>query len=85
MTLQHQGITRGHGPDLRDYLLATRPQFLVASLLPVVLGTAIGYQEIVARGGKFDLLAFLLSMVCVMFVEVGIVHDFEAAFVAYQV
>lgn len=61
-----------HRPMIKSYLLATRPQFLVASLLPVILGTAIGYQSVIVTGGKFDLIAFLLAMVCVMFVNLAI-------------
>lgn len=72
MATQQNSISQHHGPTMKDYILAARPQFLVASMLPVILGTVVGYQYIVASGGNLDLLAFILSMVCVMFVNLGI-------------
>lgn len=72
MALQHQTMSRQHGPTLKDYLLATRPQFLVASLLPVIFGTVIGYQTIAEQGGSLDAMAFLLAFICVIFLNLGI-------------
>lgn len=46
----------GCGAGLRRAWLATRPQFLTASVLPVLLGTAWG-----ARGGGLDLVALVLA------------------------
>lgn len=72
MAIEQYSISQHHGPTLKDYLLATRPQFLVATLLPVILGTAIGYQSVVEKGGGFDLLAFFLAIICVMFANLCI-------------
>lgn len=72
MATHHQSLSGHTGPTIKSYLLATRPMFLVASLLPVILGTAVGYQIAIQQGGQFDLLACLLALVSVMFVNLGI-------------
>ncbi len=54
----------GPGATLRRWLLATRPMFLTASMLPVFIGVAWGYSV----SGRFDLLATVLAFfatVCV--------------------
>lgn len=71
MRLHPGTIPRPHGPMLKEYLVAARPQFLVASLLPVILGTVIGHQRIVEQGGSLDWLAFLLALVCILFVHLA--------------
>jgi len=48
----------GVGPSLRRAWFATRPQFLTASALPVVLGTVWGAQQM----GRLDLISFLLAL-----------------------
>lgn len=48
----------GIGPSLRRAWFATRPQFLTASALPVILGTAWGARQ----SGSFDLISFLLAL-----------------------
>ena len=72
MALLHPGVSRHHGAMLKNYILATRPQFLVASLLPVILGTVTGYQSIVEKGGNLDGVAFFLALLCILFVHLGI-------------
>jgi len=59
-----------NAPDwnVKNYFLATRPMFFTASLLPVLLGTAIGY----GLGGQFDVWALLLALLAVAFVHAGI-------------
>ncbi len=47
----------GPGATLRRWLLATRPMFLTASMLPVFIGVAWGYSV----SGYFDLLASVLA------------------------
>ena len=48
-------------------LLATRPKFFAASVLPVLLGTAWGYKV----GGEFDLVVFALALVAILCVHGG--------------
>ncbi|MGI9329220.1 MAG: prenyltransferase [Gammaproteobacteria bacterium] len=48
----------GIGPSLRRAWLATRPQFLTASALPVILGTAWG----AGQSGRLDLISFVLAL-----------------------
>jgi len=72
MTTHQQSILRQHGPTIKNYLVATRPVFLVASVLPVVFGTVIGYEIAAEKGGHLDLLAFVLALLAVMLVNLGI-------------
>lgn len=53
---------RGLGPWVRRYLLATRPMFLTASVLPVLVGTSWGYRI----AGRLDLPAFLLALASII-------------------
>lgn len=53
------------GQILRRYLAATRPQFLTASTLAVVVGTAWGWRI----AGSLDLVAFLLALLSVVLVH----------------
>jgi 1,4-dihydroxy-2-naphthoate octaprenyltransferase len=48
----------GIGPSLRRAWFATRPQFLTASALPVILGTVWGARQ----SGSFDPVSFLLAL-----------------------
>ena len=52
----------GAGRAALRLLLATRPPFFTASVLPVLLGTAWGYRE----AGMFDANAFLLALAAVV-------------------
>ena len=54
--------------NIKKYFLATRPLFFITSLLPVILGTAIGYGLV----GQLDTLAFMLALLAVVFVNAGI-------------
>lgn len=58
---------------LKRYLLATRPMFMTASILPVVLGTVWGGNAT----GTIDWTAFLLAVVAVMLVHsaVNVLND----------
>ena len=47
--------------------MAVRPKFLSASILPMILGTRIGYQ----LTGQLDVLAFLLALFAVIFAHAG--------------
>lgn len=58
------GSTARRGKRL---LLATRPKFFAASVLPVLLGTAWGYKV----GGQFDLVAFTLALAAILCVHGG--------------
>ena len=53
---------------LKRYLLATRPMFLPASVLPVVVGSSAG----VAQAGSFDLVAMALALVAIIGVHGGV-------------
>ncbi len=55
----------GAGPTLRRWLLATRPMFLTASMLPVFVGVAWGYKV----SGNFDLLATVLAFIATVCVH----------------
>lgn len=57
----------GPGAAARRLLLATRPKFLTASILPLLLGTTIGARA----AGQFDWLAFVLAVGAVAFVHSG--------------
>ena len=52
----------------RRYLLATRPKFFTASVLPVVFGTSVG----VAASGGLDLLAALIALVSIVLLHAGV-------------
>jgi len=49
----------------RRYFLATRPKFLTASVLPLLIGTAWGWQE----AGAFNGVVFLLALLTTVFVH----------------
>lgn len=53
------------GKSARRYFLATRPKFLTASVLPVLIGTAWGWQE----GGAFNGVVFVLALLTTVFVH----------------
>jgi 1,4-dihydroxy-2-naphthoate octaprenyltransferase len=53
------------GRVLKRYALATRPMFLPASVLPVILGTAVG----AALAGGFDGVAFALALAAIALVH----------------
>ena len=72
MTIHHHSVSHHHEPTIKDYLLATRPVFLVASLLPVLYGSIVGFQIADRQNGNFDFLALLLALVAVAFVNLGI-------------
>ncbi len=55
------------GRAARRLLLATRPKFFTASILPVLLGTAWGYKV----GGKFDAASFVLALIATLCVHAG--------------
>lgn len=57
-----------HDWNIKNYFLATRPMFFAASLLPVLLGTGIGYM----LGGQLDILSLTLALFAVAFVNAGI-------------
>jgi len=46
--------------------------FLVASLLPVLYGSIVGFQIAERQNGSFDFLALILALVAVAFVNLGI-------------
>lgn len=50
---------------IRRYVLATRPKFLTASVLPVLIGAAWGWQE----AGAFNGLVFVLALLTTVFVH----------------
>ncbi len=52
----------------KRFFLATRPKFFVASILPVLLGSAWGYRV----AGAFDLAAFLLALAAIVCVHGGV-------------
>ena len=55
-------------PRLLTYLKASRPMFLIASVLAVLLGSSIGYSETM----RFDILAFCLALLGVICVHAGV-------------
>jgi len=59
-----------NAPDwnIKNYFLATRPMFFTASLLPVLLGTGLGYS----LAGQLDILASVLALFAIVFVHAGI-------------
>ena len=72
MATQQQSVTQQHGPTIKDYILAARPVFLSATLLPVLFGSVIGYEIAAQQGGGFDFLAMMLALIAVMFMNLGI-------------
>jgi 1,4-dihydroxy-2-naphthoate octaprenyltransferase len=68
MALPQNNVIQSNDPEIKKYLLATRPMFLTASGLPVLLGSAIGY----AAGGTFDAIAFILALFSVLLAHAGI-------------
>ncbi len=58
---------RSPGRVIKRYLLATRPKFLTASVLPVLLGTAAGFALV----GSVDAEVFLLALAATVFVHAG--------------
>ena len=68
MGVSNNGVVQRSDTIFKKYLLATRPMFLTASVLPVLLGSTIGYQI----AGQLDLLAMVLALVSVMFAHAGI-------------
>ncbi len=58
---------------LSSYLLATRPMFFTATLLPVILGTAWG----AGHAHSFNLVGFLLAMLTIVCVHacINVVND----------
>jgi 1,4-dihydroxy-2-naphthoate octaprenyltransferase len=55
------------GRAAKRLLLATRPKFFTASVLPVLLGTAWGYKV----GGQFDAAGFILALMATLCVHAG--------------
>jgi len=68
MKSQLQNFIHQDEPAIKRYFIATRPMFLSASALPVLLGTAIG----VHTSGNFDLIAMVLALLSVMLVHAGV-------------
>lgn len=56
------------GQVAKRYLLATRPMFLPASVMPVLVGSSVG----IAQAGAVDLAAVLLALVAIMGVHGGV-------------
>lgn len=70
-TLEPSAAALQGGSPLRAakrLFLATRPKFFVASILPVVLGSAWGYHV----AGAIDLTAFLLALGAIVSVHAGV-------------
>jgi len=55
-------------PVVKKYFHAVRPMFLTASVLPVLIGTAIGVQE----SSHFNLFAMVLAVISVIFIHAGV-------------
>lgn len=53
---------------IRRYLLATRPMFLTASVIPVLVGTSWGYRE----AGALDVSALLLALATIICVHASV-------------
>lgn len=68
MPTTHNAVVQADAPLIKKYFLAVRPMFLTASLLPVLLGTAVG----VSSGGQFDASAFFLAFFSVMLAHAGV-------------
>jgi len=56
-----------HESAVKKYFIATRPVFLTASVLPVLVGTAIGFQIT----HQLDVTAMALAIACIMLVHAG--------------
>jgi 1,4-dihydroxy-2-naphthoate octaprenyltransferase len=61
-------VVHPDAPLVKKYLLAVRPMFLTASILPVLLGTAIGVSSV----AQFDVAAFVLALFSVMLAHAGV-------------
>jgi len=59
----------GNSPGLvlKRHFLATRPLFLPASILPMLVASAWGWR----KAGGFDSLAFMVALMTVMLVHAG--------------
>lgn len=68
MSSPQNNVIQSNDPEIKKYLLATRPMFLTASGLPVLLGSAIGYQA----SGSFDAIAFILALFSVLLAHAGV-------------
>ena len=68
MQVPAHSVFNVHDWNIKKYFLATRPMFFTASLLPVLLGTVIGYR----LSGQLDILALILALLAVAFVNAGI-------------
>jgi 1,4-dihydroxy-2-naphthoate octaprenyltransferase len=68
MDISQRNIMQTQDAGAKKYLLATRPMFLTASILPVLLGSAIGYQA----AGQLDAMAALLALLAIAFVHAGV-------------
>ena len=68
MSSPQNNVIQSNDPEIKKYLLATRPMFLTASALPVLLGSAIGYHA----SGQLDAIAFVLALFSVMLAHAAI-------------
>jgi 1,4-dihydroxy-2-naphthoate octaprenyltransferase len=68
LSSSQSNIVEPGDPLVKKYLLAVRPMFLTASLLPVLLGTAIGVQN----AEQFDVIAFILALFSVILAHAGV-------------
>ena len=68
MSSPQNNVIQSNDPEIKKYLLATRPMFLTASALPVLLGSAIGYQN----SAQFDAIAFILAFFSVMLAHAAV-------------
>jgi 1,4-dihydroxy-2-naphthoate octaprenyltransferase len=68
LSSSQSNIVEPGDPLVKKYLLAVRPMFLTASLLPVLLGTAIGVQN----ADQFDVIAFILALFSVILAHAGV-------------
>ncbi|WP_455200489.1 UbiA family prenyltransferase [Kaarinaea lacus] len=68
MSSPQNNVIQSNDPEIKKYLLATRPMFLTASALPVLLGSAIGYHA----SAQFDAIAFVLALFSVMLAHAAI-------------
>ncbi|MDH5324669.1 MAG: prenyltransferase [Gammaproteobacteria bacterium] len=57
-----------HHSTIHDYLLATRPHFFIAPLMPLLLGTALAYQQL----GTINVSVFLLAILAVVCVNAAV-------------
>jgi 1,4-dihydroxy-2-naphthoate octaprenyltransferase len=66
--------TRALPSELSIIFLAARPQYLGASVAPVLVGSALGY----AVAGRFDVGLFLLAVLAIMALHAGanVVNDY---------